>query len=153
MALLTASPIDATRWTHHKVRNITHGIFEGHKTNKVFLQPVVRSEVDPYEASTDNGIHIHYVSCEPPDHVQKKGVVLLIHGFPETWYQFRRVINPISDAGYHVIVPDYRGAGQSSKPPLYSAGFTKSLMAEDLHILLTKHLGITDKVHVVGHDM
>jgi hypothetical protein len=37
-----------------------------------------------------------------------------IHGFPQTSYQFRNVVTPLSDAGYRVIAPDYRGAGQSS---------------------------------------
>ena len=96
---------------------------------------------------------IHYVSCLPPRGIPQKGVILLIHGFPQTWYQFRRVITPISDAGYHVIAPDYRGAGDSTKPSQYQAVFTKDIMAEDLHLLLTEHLKITEKVHVVGHDM
>ncbi|KAK3708171.1 hypothetical protein LTR37_011675 [Vermiconidia calcicola] len=132
-ALLTASPIDASRWTHHRT--------------------AVRPEVDPLDAGGEYGIRIHYVSCLPPAGAEKKGTILLIHGFPETWYQFRRVITPISDAGYHVIVPDYRGAGDSTKPSQLEAVFTKKLMAEDLHILLTEHLKITENVHVVGHDI
>ena len=68
-------------------------------------------------------------------------------------YQFRRVITPISDAGYYVIVPDYRGAGESTKPSQDQAIFTKAIMAEDMYILLTENLKITEKVHVVGHDM
>lgn len=93
---------------------------------------------------------IHYVQCAPPEGIQTKGTILLIHGFPQTWYQFRRVITPIADAGYHVIVPDYRGAGGSGKP---WEGYTKNIMAKDLHTLVTKILGIKEKVHVVGHDI
>jgi pimeloyl-ACP methyl ester carboxylesterase len=50
---------------------------------------------------------------------------------------------------YRVIAPNYRGAGRSSKPV---TGFTKSVMAEDI-IQLLDALGITSKVHLVGHDI
>ena len=63
------------------------------------------------------------------------------------------MITPLSDAGYHVVVPDYRGAGDSTKPSQFEAVFTKKVMAGDLHILLTEHLKIGEGVHVVGHDM
>lgn len=48
-----------------------------------------------------------------------------------------------------MITPDYRGAGQSSKP---ESGYTKSVMAADLEKLLS-NLSITEPVHVVGHDI
>lgn len=93
-------------------------------------------------------VTIHYIDCHAP--AESKGTILLIHGFPETSYQFRHVITPLSDAGYRVIAPDYRGAGHSSHP---RDGYTKVVMAGDIHTLLTKHLGITEPVHVVGHDI
>ncbi|KAF2678649.1 soluble epoxide hydrolase [Lentithecium fluviatile CBS 122367] len=94
-------------------------------------------------------IRLNYISC--PTHLRpQKGTILLIHGFPQTSYQFRLVITPLSDAGYNVVAPDYRGAGQSSKP---LTGYEKTQMAEDLHILVKDHLKITEKVHVVGHDI
>lgn len=93
---------------------------------------------------------LHVVDCPPPEGTQPKGSIVLIHGFPQTWYQFRRVITPISDAGYRVIVPDYRGAGASGKP---WDGFTKDVMARDIHTLITEVLSIKEKIHVVGHDI
>jgi pimeloyl-ACP methyl ester carboxylesterase len=95
-------------------------------------------------------LRINYLDSSPEDATTKKGTILLIHGFPETSYQFRHVITPLSQAGYRVIAPDYRGAGQSSKPLI---GYTKTQMAEDLHILIQLHLSIKDKVHIVGHDI
>ncbi|USP78576.1 hypothetical protein yc1106_05850 [Curvularia clavata] len=95
-------------------------------------------------------IRLHYIECPPTPSTEFKGVILLIHGFPQTSYQFRHVINPLSDAGYRVIAPDYRGAGQSSKPLL---GYQKTQMAEDLHTLVQSHFGIKEKIHVVGHDI
>lgn len=100
--------------------------------------------------STPSEVTIHYISCPPPAHTASKGTILLIHGYPQTSYQFRHVITPLADAGYTVIAPDYRGAGESSHP---RDGYEKVQMATDLHDLLTEHIGIKDKVHVVGHDI
>jgi len=100
--------------------------------------------------STPSENFIHYISCPPPAQAKAKGTIVLIHGWPQTSYQFRHVITPLADAGYTVIAPDYRGAGKSSKP---REGYEKSVMAADIHALLTKHLGIKDKVHIVGHDI
>lgn len=100
--------------------------------------------------SWPDDVTIHYLDCPPADASKSKGVILLIHGFPETSHQFRHVIDPLADAGYRVIAPDYRGAGHSSHP---RDGYTKSVMAADLHTLVKKHLGISEPVHVVGHDI
>ena len=94
-------------------------------------------------------LRLNYIDCETPSPTNSE-VILLIHGFPQTSYQFRHVITPLADAGYRVIAPDYRGAGKSSKP---LTGYTKMQIAEDLYILLTSHLGIKQKVHIVGHDI
>ncbi|KAJ5814671.1 hypothetical protein N7474_006448 [Penicillium riverlandense] len=95
-------------------------------------------------------VRISYIDCEPPSTSLPKGVILLIHGFPQTSYQFRHVIQPLADKGFRVIAPDYRGAGQSSHP---SHDFRKSTMARDLFILVNDHLGIASEIHVVGHDI
>jgi len=100
--------------------------------------------------TSNEQIRLNYIECEPPRLARKKGVILLIHGFPQTSYQFRHVITPLSEVGYRVIAPDYRGAGQSSKP---LTGYQKTQMAEDLHILVQSHFGIKEKIHVVGHDI
>lgn len=94
-------------------------------------------------------VTIAYIDCPTPSS-ESKGTVLLIHGFPQTAYQFRHVITPISDAGYRVVAPDYRGAGHSSHP---RSGYTKTVMATDLHTLLVDHLKINEPIHVVGHDI
>lgn len=95
-------------------------------------------------------VRLHYISVAPPPTNPQLGTVLLIHGFPQTSYQYRFVITPLSKAGYHVIAPDYRGAGASSHPP---TGYSKSELATDLHTLLYKHAKVTGKVHVVGQDI
>ena len=97
----------------------------------------------------DPEIRIHYIECLPTSG-EPKGTILLIHGFPETSYQFRNVIVPFAEAGYRVIAPDYRGAGYSSCPP---DGYTKDVLAQDLYKLVTEHVGVKEPIHVVGHDI
>jgi pimeloyl-ACP methyl ester carboxylesterase len=98
--------------------------------------------------TSNEQIRLNYIESLPSS--EPKGTILLIHGFPQTSYQFRHVITPLSDAGYQVIAPDYRGAGQSSKP---QNGYEKTQMAQDLHILIRDHLNMKGKIHVVGHDI
>ena len=42
--------------------------------------------------------------------------VILLHGFPEFWYGWRKQIGPLAEAGFRVIAPDQRGYNRSSKP-------------------------------------
>lgn len=97
----------------------------------------------------NSSIRLHYLDV--PAEGKQKAVILLIHGFPQTSYQFRKVIKPLAAEGYRIIVPDYRGAGLSSKPD--DGDYSKVYVAEDIHLLLTQELNITEKVHVVGHDI
>ena len=88
-----------------------------------------------------NGIRMHYVVAGrgPP--------VVLLHGFPQTWYCWRKVI-PALAREHTVIVPDLRGAGRSSLPP---GGYDKQTMAADVRALV-RRLGHR-RVGVVGHDL
>ncbi len=94
-------------------------------------------------------VRIAYIDCPSKSKRSQRGVILLIHGFPQTSYQFRHVIDTLAEAGYRVLAPDYRGAGASSKP---ATGFTKSIMARDL-VRLLDALKIHEPVHVIGHDI
>lgn len=93
-------------------------------------------------------LRIHYVECFPRS--SPAASVLLVHGFPETNYQYRHIMRPLAAAGYRVIAPDYRGAGDSSHP---KNNYDKVTMAKDLYQLMKDHLGIAEPVHVVGHDI
>jgi pimeloyl-ACP methyl ester carboxylesterase len=76
--------------------------------------------------------------------------VLLIHGAPQTGHAWRNVVPTLVAAGYQVAVPDYRGAGASTKP---RDGYDKWTMAGDLHHLIHDELGIDGPVSVAGHDL
>ena len=86
-------------------------------------------------------VAMHYVSAGAGD------TVVLVHGWPSTWYEWRHVIALIG-AGYRVIAPDLRGLGDSSRP---LDGYDKKTLAADLWELLSGTLGLT-RWHLVGHD-
>ena len=105
------------------------------------------------ESSIDGQVRLFFLESKPSQNSPIKAPLLLIHGFPESSHQFRHVIGPLAEAGYHVIAPDYRGHGFSSRPISTTKDFTKRALAADLHTLLTEHMGIKEPVHVVGHDI
>ena len=74
-------------------------------------------------------------------------VVVLQHGWPQHWWEWRYLIPALSDR-YHVICPDLRGFGWSDPPP--DGDYRKESMVDDLIGLLAE-LGI-DQVQYVGHD-
>ena len=57
-----------------------------------------------------NGIRLHIAECGSGP------TVLLIHGFPESWYSWRYQLPALAAAGYHAVAMDVRGYGRSSKP-------------------------------------
>jgi pimeloyl-ACP methyl ester carboxylesterase len=87
-----------------------------------------------------NGTRLHYVTAGdgPP--------VMLLHGWPQTWYEWRHVVGLLA-SDHRVVVPDLRGFGYSAKP---AAGYDAATMAADL-AALSDHLGLRD-VTVIGHD-
>src|SRR5919109_5353273 len=89
-----------------------------------------------------NGIQIHYVIGGQGD-----PAVVLLHGWPETWYEWHRVM-PALAKNYTVVAPDLRGLGDSSKP---LTGYDGKTLAEDIHQLVTQ-LGFKT-IFLVGHDI
>jgi pimeloyl-ACP methyl ester carboxylesterase len=71
---------------------------------------------------------------------------LLLHGWPEHWWMWRRVIPRLAER-YHVIAPDLRGQGWTDAPP---SGYRKEELAADV-VRLLDALGIDD-AYVAGHD-
>ena len=89
-----------------------------------------------------NGIQMHVVTAGPADGEP----VVLIHGFPETWYEWRKTI-PALENKYRLIVPDTRGFGQSDKP---EGSYDRRMLGADI-IGVMDALGV-DQAAVVGHD-
>jgi epoxide hydrolase 4 len=76
-------------------------------------------------------------------------LVVLLHGFPEFWYGWRRQIGPLTSASLRVVAPDLRGYNLSAKPEGL-ASYTLDVLADDV-------LGIADvlgrqRFAIAGHD-
>ncbi|MCW3125790.1 MAG: alpha/beta hydrolase [Bacteroidetes bacterium] len=89
-----------------------------------------------------NGIRLHYVEEGTGD------LVILLHGFPEFWYGWRKQI-PVLGQHYRVVAPDMRGYNLSDKPKGI-AQYKMDVLAKDIAELI-KQLG-NGKVILVGHD-
>jgi pimeloyl-ACP methyl ester carboxylesterase len=78
-----------------------------------------------------------------------RGPMVLCHGFPELAYSWRHQIPVLTAAGYHVIAPNQRGYGRSSRPEAVT-DYDITHLTGDLTALLD-HFGYDDAVFV-GHD-
>lgn len=96
-------------------------------------------------ADIEPQLRLHYVSVG-----EGELTVVLLHGFPQTWREWRFVIPKLVAAGFRVVAPDYRGAGDSWRP---QGGYDKRTMAADIQVLLREHLQIKNPVAIVGHDI
>jgi pimeloyl-ACP methyl ester carboxylesterase len=88
-----------------------------------------------------NGFLMHYVIGGEGD------PIVLLHGWPETWYEWRRIIPELIANNYTVIAPDMRGLGDSEKP---QTGYDTKTLADDIYQLVKK-LGYS-KIYIVAHD-
>ena len=92
-----------------------------------------------------NGVELDAVAAGLPE----GRLVILLHGFPEFWYGWRRQIAPLAAAGLRVLVPDQRGYNRSSKPP-GRRSYALDTLADDV-LGLASALG-RERFAVVGHD-
>ncbi|MFL6581616.1 MAG: alpha/beta fold hydrolase [Burkholderiales bacterium] len=76
-------------------------------------------------------------------------LVLMIHGWPESWYSWRHQIGPVRDAGYRVVVPDVRGYGGSDAPVAIETYDMENMIADVLGLIdhFSEHQAI-----LFGHD-
>ncbi len=86
-------------------------------------------------------VTIHYVTAG------QGPAVVLIHGWPQTWYMWRDIIRGLAHR-YRVIAPDLRGLGDSARPV---AGYDKKTMSDDIWRLAHDVLG-EQRLFVAGHD-
>ncbi len=106
-------------------------------------------EPEPWDGETyhrfveTNRIRMHYVEAGAGP------LVLLCHGFPESWYSWRHQINALADAGYRVVAPDMRGYGQTDRP--------EAVEAYDIFQLVGDIVGLLNALDegpavIIGHD-
>ena len=100
-----------------------------------------------------NGLRMHILEAgfEPAG----RPCVLLLHGFPELAYSWRKVMLPLAAAGFHVVAPDQRGYGRTTGwDPDYDGdlgSFRILNLVRDV-LALVSALGHSSVAGVVGHD-
>jgi pimeloyl-ACP methyl ester carboxylesterase len=88
-----------------------------------------------------NGTSLHFVRCGSGP------AVILLHGFPQDWYEFHKIM-PHLATKFTVVAVDLRGVGGSAPA---SNGYDAANLAEDIHQLIAQlHF---QKVYLVGHDI
>lgn len=92
------------------------------------------------------GLRLHVAEQGPED----GPAVLLVHGFPESWYSWRHVAPVLADAGHRVIMPSLRGYERSDKPSALDT-YHPNELGDDLDALL-EALGVAQVVGAAGHD-
>ena len=111
------------------------------------LPPAIRSRF----VERVNGLRVHILEAGELGHP----CLLLLHGFPELAYSWRKIMGPMAAAGYHVVAPDLRGYGRTTG---WSANYD-----DDLHpfrhmnavrdaLGLVAALGYRETAAVVGHN-
>jgi len=113
-------------------------------TSNTFTSPAIDAGIDLREGYAEVGdVTLHYVEAGDGP------LVVLLHGFPEFWYGWRRQVAPLVEAGFRVVAPDLRGYNLSAKPDGFTA-YTADKVAADIRGLIFA-LG-AESALVVGHD-
>ena len=113
------------------------------------LAPAIRSRI----VQNINGLRVHML--EAGFETRGRPVVLLLHGFPELAYSWRKVMTPLAEAGFHVVAPDLRGYGRTIG---WDADYDGDLASFRLlnavrdALGLVSALGYHDVALVAGHD-
>jgi pimeloyl-ACP methyl ester carboxylesterase len=98
-----------------------------------------------FEMVKTNGVTLRVAEAGPKD----GPLILLVHGWPESWYSWRHQISVLAAAGYRVVAPDMRGYGGSDRPD--------AVEAYDIHQLSGDLVGLLDAMGrktaiIAGHD-
>src|SRR5262245_31267502 len=104
--------------------------------------PVVVDRVEHGYATSDGGVKIHYATLGDGP------LVVMIHGFPDFWYSWRKQMEALSDR-YQVVAIDQRGYNLSDKPKGVE-NYDMRLLVGDVAAVI-KSLG-KSKATIVGHD-
>lgn len=117
------------------------------------LSPDIRQRQLDLTAEPSCGLNIFVLEAGDPT----KPLILLLHGYPELAYTWRKVLLPLASHGYHVVAPDSRGYGRttgwdtSSYSQTNLSQFTQMQVVLD-NIALMRALGHESAALVVGHD-
>lgn len=94
---------------------------------------------------TVNGVELHVVAAGETD----AELVVLLHGFPEFWYEWSGYVESFVEAGYRVVIPDQRGYNRSDKPDGIRPYRVDRLSQDIVGLIETEGC---ECAHVIGHD-
>jgi len=77
-------------------------------------------------------------------------LVVMVHGFPESWYSWRHQMKPIADAGFTACAIDVRGYGGSDKPPAVADYAMEQMIADVIGVM--EAMSADGRAILVGHD-
>ena len=142
----------------------------GHAAKKPRGNPIMHSttqpgdDIGPYEGGVlpagvrsrfvadVNGLRMHVLEAGP--RAEARAGVLLLHGFPELAYSWRRLLPALAEAGYHVMAPDLRGYGRTDGTGVgYDDDLRPFRMLNEIRDMLSlvSAFGYRE-VHLAGHD-
>jgi len=139
-----APTLMATRMTAQQTTNVAPQPYDA-----AVLPRGIRSRI----VDNINGIRVHVL--EAGFEADRRPLVLMLHGFPELAYSWRRVMLPVANAGYHVIAPDVRGYGRSGGTEVkYDDDLRPFRTLNKVHdmVSLVAAFGYRNVAAVVGHD-
>jgi len=112
------------------------------------LPPGVRSRF----VANVNGLRMHVL--EAGSKAQARAGVLLLHGFPELAYSWRRLMPALAEAGYHVMAPDLRGYGRTDGTGVgYGDDLRPFRMLNEVRDMLSLVAAFGYReIHLAGHD-
>lgn len=90
-----------------------------------------------------NGIRMHLAECGSGP------LVLMCHGFPESWYSWRHQLTALAAAGFHAVAPDMRGYGQTDRPEAIDQYTILHLVGDMVGVLDALE---TETAVIAGHD-
>jgi len=126
-------------------------------TIAAFDQTVLPAGIRSCFVNDVNGLRMHMLEAgyERGAQARDRPCILLLHGFPELAYSWRKVMLPIAQAGFHVIAPDQRGYGRTTGWDADYDGDLGSFRMLNLvrdALGLVSALGYRSVAAVVGHD-
>jgi pimeloyl-ACP methyl ester carboxylesterase len=120
-------------------------------TNETYGNGTLPREIRSRVIDNINGLSLHVLEAGEAD----RPCVLLLHGFPELAYSWRKIMLPLAGAGFHVVAPDQRGYGRTTAWDADCDGDLDSFRILNLvrdTLGLISALGYRSVAAVVGHD-
>lgn len=119
------------------------------------MHPIIASRTIPL-STPNNPLSVHILEANYSP-ARNRPLILLLHGFPEIAYSWRKVIPPLAEAGYYVVAPDSRGFGRTtghddrSYENVDLSSYSVTTLVRDV-VLLVHALGYRSVHCIVGHD-